>query len=634
MSTSQKTVLLVILIAGLVAAARVGVLRFASEQANNTVAVTVDYLDVVRAASLAGKSPQAFLTELKEAGGTHAAITEVSLGELAETGKLWSAVKPGKFVIISSSTVARQPVVEQAEAKLPSAVTMGPQRYGELRDLAPQLADLGLGYDDEAVEVVKAAGLKIIARPRPDFVNTPRAVDASIKGAEQIGAEAVVFVGTRVLGYKGLLEYAAQKMKAVGLQYGYIELVPQAGEDSLATHLDHQFLRTHSIGKQELAQMSEGRALDRFSLAVRERKVRLCYVHLLFTEADPLAANIDYVKALTSRLRDDGFKLGSPQPFTPLIPPAWALPLIFAAIGAGLMWLVQPIIGLSRQSFWTFTVLVVLAAAAVGLSQLEILRPVAALAAALIFPIWALLAIRFREQPAPRPVLSGVGAFLRVSAITAAGGLLVAGCLTATPYLVKIQQFRGVKLAELLPLLVIGAVFAARSTQRYWEVRTELGGSRPEGPALRAGLREACNCVVRYWHVAAILVGLGLVAFLLLRSGNEPGLGVSGLEIKLRALLDRLLLVRPRSKEILFAHPLLTLSLILLARGVRRGLWLGLTAGAIGQVSIINTFCHLHTPLLISLLRVGQGLWIGLAGGLILWLIIRWLGGLHRRTQE
>lgn len=633
MSTLQKSVLLVVLVAGLAAAAWVGMLRILGEQSNDTVAIAVDYNDVLRAAGLVGKTPQAFLTDLKVSGVTHVAITEVSLGELADTNKLLSATPATIISVMSLSPQAHQRVIQQVEAKLPPLSAESYRRYGQLRDISPYLRDLGVGYD-EAVEVVKALGLKIVARPRPDFVTTPQAVDASINGAQDIGAEVVIFAGTQVLGYEGLLEYVADKIRAGRLQFGYIELAPQDGEYALARHLDYEFIRVHSISEQELTRMSPQRAIDRFSLAVRERKVRLCYVHLFFSHGDPLAANVDYLQALTRRLPADGFVLGSPQPFAPITTPDWALAVIFAAIGAAFMWLIQPIMGLSLRAFWVITGLVFAAAVAEGLVGWDISRQLAALLAALIFPIWALLTTHFREQPAPHPVLHGVGAFLRISVITVAGGLLVAGCLTDTSYLAKIQQFRGVKLAELLPLLIIAAVLAARAMPRFWEVRTELGEATEEAPALRAGLVQAFSCAIRYWHAVAVILALAVVAILLLRSGNEPGLGISGLEIKVRALLDQLLIVRPRSKEIFFAHPLMILSLILLGYGLRRGLWISLTAGAIGQVSIMNTFCHLHTPLVVSLLRVAHGLWLGLAGGLILWLVVWWLSRLHRRVPH
>jgi hypothetical protein len=43
----------------------------------------------------------------------------------------------------------------------------------------------------------------------------------------------------------------------------------------------------------------------------------------------------------------------------------------------------------------------------------------------------------------------------------------------------------------------------------------------------------------------------------------------------------------------------------------------GLVASVIAQVSIVNSFMHLRTPLAISLLRVFHGLWLGTLLGLM-----------------
>jgi hypothetical protein len=89
------------------------------------------------------------------------------------------------------------------------------------------------------------------------------------------------------------------------------------------------------------------------------------------------------------------------------------------------------------------------------------------------------------------------------------------------------------------------------------------------------------------------------------------------LELKLRSLLDQLLIVRPRTKEFLIGHPALFLSVALAPLWGRRVslplLWLG----TIGQVSLINTFCHIHTPLSVSLLRAFNGLWTGILLGCV-----------------
>ncbi len=623
MTRLQQVFLAVVIAAGLAVAGWIGYQRIMVEQANSTVAVAVDYNDVLRAAALAGKPLQEILAQIKATGASHVAVTELTLSDLVKTRRLFNTASSAVFLAEPNIPPAvPKRIQKQLIGKLPR-----PERYDyyiHLLRIAPQLEEIGVGYD-EAVEAVREAGLSLVARPQPKFVQT-QDIASAIAAAGDIKADIVVFAGTQVLGYQKQIEQTARALRQSGLKFGYVELAPQAGEQTLAHHLDYKFIRTHSISEAEMEQISTQRAIDRFSLAVGERKVRLCYVRLFFNQGNAVKYNLAYLDQLVGRLREDGFVLGSPQQFASVPIPDWALPVMFAAIAAALMWLMQSIVGLRRLWFWVITVVVLAAAGAAGLSGLVILPSVAALAAALIFPTWAVLGVRLREHSARHPLLVGLLTFIRVSLLTVVGGVLIAACLTSDAYLMKIAQFRGVKLSQLLPLVVIGVVFAARSMHSYWEARTELGEAQPELPALAAGLRQAFSQVVRYWHVAAVIVGLGVLAMLMMRSGNQPAVGASALEVQLRALLDRLLVVRPRSKEIFFGHPIMLFTLILVAAGLRRGVWAGLAAGAIGQVSILNTFCHLHTPLMVSLVRVGHGLWLGILGGLVLWIVIYLLG--------
>ena len=106
---------------------------------------------------------------------------------------------------------------------------------------------------------------------------------------------------------------------------------------------------------------------------------------------------------------------------------------------------------------------------------------------------------------------------------------------------------------------------------------------------------------------------------------------VSSLETNLRQMMDNLLGVRPRTKEFLVGHPLM---LVLLYYGYRLEIKRSvlLLFGLIGQVSLVNTYAHIHTPLLVSVTRSVHGLWIGIILGVIIILLLNLL--LRKMDQE
>jgi hypothetical protein len=201
--------------------------------------------------------------------------------------------------------------------------------------------------------------------------------------------------------------------------------------------------------------------------------------------------------------------------------------------------------------------------------------------------------------------------FTAISATTLMGGLTVVGLLSERPFMVKVSAFMGIKAAHFLPLLAIGMLYVAGA----------LGGPRPWTEVRRRARQNLGVFLVgrlQVWHLAIGFVALGVLGLMLARTGNDPGVGISGTEMSMRGLLDRYL-VRPRTKEFLVGHPVLLTALVLSARRVRPT-WLVPLAlvGAIGQVSMVNSFCHLHTPLLLTLARTFNGLWIGVILGLVL----------------
>src|SRR5690606_3260566 len=111
--------------------------------------------------------------------------------------------------------------------------------------------------------------------------------------------------------------------------------------------------------------------------------------------------------------------------------------------------------------------------------------------------------------------------------------------------------------------------------------------------------------------VIGVLGAAGL--YYMTRTGNSGS--VSGIELAFRSLLENTFGVRPRTKEFLIGHPLL-LAGIFLALRYRFAAGL-LVLGTVGQLSMVDTFAHIHTPLILSITRVLLGLGLGLIIGLI-----------------
>jgi hypothetical protein len=102
--------------------------------------------------------------------------------------------------------------------------------------------------------------------------------------------------------------------------------------------------------------------------------------------------------------------------------------------------------------------------------------------------------------------------------------------------------------------------------------------------------------------------------YYLTRTGNAGQ--VSGVEMHFRSVLENTFGVRPRTKEFLFGHPLLFAGIFLALR--YRWAMVLLVVGTMAQLSMVDTFAHIHTPLILSFTRILLGIGIGLIVGLVI----------------
>ena len=97
------------------------------------------------------------------------------------------------------------------------------------------------------------------------------------------------------------------------------------------------------------------------------------------------------------------------------------------------------------------------------------------------------------------------------------------------------------------------------------------------------------------------------------------GMPVSGLELRFRAFLEQAMYARPRSKELLIGHPAFMLAAYVWARKWPAAVFFALVmAATIGQGSMVETFAHMRTPVMMSAARGVGGIVLGAGIGAVL----------------
>jgi hypothetical protein len=626
---------------GCAAAVVAGLGRFKAEMHNRRVELAVEYAEVHRLAQITHTPISSVLMRLKRAGAGSVAVTEDTFETLQDSGRITvmpltdgaSRVTVGDAALwrrVRRALNARGMQLETAAGtadRTEFADTRG-QLLGSVAVTFAVLRPLGVGMDAAACADVKSAGMQVLARISNFPGATPAAMTDTLRMVAETGARSVIFQGLEVLGYRGQYREAAAALKSAGLLFGQVEFGKQKGDESLAKETGGGFHRVHSIAEGEMGLLDNSEAVDRFVRAARERNIRLCYIRLLtFTGADPVQANAAYIAAISAGIRRGGeMGIGPAKLYENTAVPLWAAALAAfgTAGGVGLLLLklaptsVRP----AAAGFGISAVLLVAAVVVLG----ETGSKIAALAAALIFPTLACIRGEGLQTTGEPPTLSrraaaaaSLGTLLRISAVTSAGIVLVVGLLASRSFMVKTNQFMGIKAAHALPilLLLVLAITGLPHPQYGW------------APARERLLRFLAAPL----QTGGVLVGAVAVialAMVVMRTGNEPGVGVSGAELKFRALLDRFLPVRPRTKEFLIGHPAMVLGLAMWYRGRLAAAVPLYLVGVIGQVSLLNTFCHIHTPLYLSALRDIIGLVFGTALGLAAFWVLDSVPGLQK----
>ncbi|AJY74541.1 DUF5693 family protein [Paenibacillus beijingensis] len=517
--------------------------------------------------------------------------------------------------------------------------------------------------DPLALQTLHEQGFRILPRLSDRIRPYNQAdTDAMLAEFKSLGVSRILFDGDAVKGFNDNADLRSlygfgELLNKYGIGITAIEGLkkPQQGLNTLAYLTHYNVTRLYSLSDRDAAAMKPDAIVDRFLLAAKDRSIRMFYLNGapsasldkggIVDPLDNLYKAIGGPDGAVQKLSSFGFPAGQAEPFERSAPGWNKYAKMVVCLGA--VSLIALLVGAFFENLLLAAfALGLLGSAALYVLSTSILEQGLALGAGISAPtlglIWAMNRVRahtdgprryvgagdwaargeggaaeadaaaanapsMRKQiglkwifPGLSPgrrMLMAIMLFIVTALISMIGIPFVFGLLNNITYSLVLQQFRGVSLLHLAPIALVALYIILFTGQSAW-----------------VNLRKllAMNITVLWVAAAGILGVAGL--YYLSRTGNAGT--ASALELMFRNALEQTFGVRPRTKEFLLAHPVFLLGLFLALR--YRAAWVLLIVGSIGQLSMVDTFAHIHTPLHISLIRILLGLGFGAVIGIVL----------------
>ncbi|WP_088104292.1 DUF5693 family protein [Halalkalibacter urbisdiaboli] len=460
------------------------------------------------------------------------------------------------------------------------------------------LAAMPIGFDFGVLQEFHHAGINIIPRLPNQFSNIENEKHYLYEQldvlANELGANKILFSGVEVVGSGNIpqMKVFARSLKELGFSVVSIDFNAQLNMNPMLKlgQLEEDVVRLFSMTLGKGAEASYATEVDKGIRSYKERNIRIMYINPLISAANQryhhpgeaergLTFMLEMLDELTTELGKE--RLGEARPYQSFSQPSYVLVLTILGAAALLTLMMERI-------FPKLAWLAGLGAVGLGLLYVVLGMDVAlkglALLTAIGAAIYAGLSVRKVNNWSDLIV-----AYVVAAAIALIGAWFVVNMLYGTVYVVKVDEFRGVKVLAALPIVIGGLVLFAQF--------------------IRSFLLEP----VRYWHLAVMVLIVGMLGFYVFRTGNA-GMTLP-FELQFRQWLENVLYVRPRTSEFLIGFPFFILGLYMKMMK-KKAAPVFLVLGFLGFASLVGTFTHLHTPLLISIIRSGYSLLLGFLVGL------------------
>ena len=657
----QNIFLYVLIIVGLGFALLINFQRHQVEQINNQVEMLMEYEDLLKLAANTGKTSQETLTDFKNKGITSLAVYETTLEKLAAKGEL-SVVSTGEVAnwkrlglntqLVWVNNLNKEQLAESGVYVIGEQGVLWQevladvqQRFAKSRIIVDgakpvlfiaggdyeKIIEQHLGFSTQEMQAVVQAGFYLTVRPI-NYHNVSAENIAHVfqrLDAAKVPITSMLFSGKQSLGADEQLTVTAQELKKRKITLDMTEHIvqlqfaPMAGIEKLAKLVDYNVARLYVIDPAEQKKLSLKEAIRRFPLTDEERNIRVNFLKTFEQpelDQDLYSMNLDYVGEVAEKVQARGYKLDKAGVFPSFFPSKLLLVPIFAGAMAACVLYLSCFCNISKKKQNMLTIVLTL-----GISSLLLVtngtsvRQLVALISAVVLPTLSMiLIVTFWDKIAPKErtlikIMTNASWQLTLAVgLSLVGGMYLAAVLGDLRFFLELDIYRGVKLTFIMPVLLVMAYYVYKHNL-FNKNSVETGF---------AGLMSQLKIFLNYPIYIKSLVIAGAVLFVawvfIGRSGHTAGVPVPAIEIKLRLLLEEIMYARPREKEFMVGHVAFFLAALASYKNYSRLLtFMFVALATIGQGSLVQTFAHMRTPVMMSVIRALDGLVLGIVCAIV-----------------
>lgn len=349
--------------------------------------------------------------------------------------------------------------------------------------VSSKLMYINFGLLPSKVKIIRDAGMEIIPRTSSyegwNDSNYAKAVIENYKKLDLI-PEYIIVGGEAVFGWDDGIEIARNYIMDNNIKIGLIENTTQLqnilqfGVNDIVKNTDYEAIRVFSVwdyiqNRYQYYGYEGAKEIENTLFrAIVERNIRLIYFKPIKEFKDQHAYVTDpeeystMFSNLETRLNEHGIKFGEASVMDNYIVSAWAKVVIALGCVAAAILLIRAILPIGRK-----LKIGLFALGALGVAGAFVVMPhyaelIASFAAAVIFPcIATLFMVRQSKEFADTldqserlPKIIGLGILTLIFSVVLSmlGGMMTAAPISSVNYMLEIDIFRGVKLAQILPL--------------------------------------------------------------------------------------------------------------------------------------------------------------------------------------